>query len=179
MTARIAVSAPLFFLLACWGPQLPIAEAATAHVRQDSVSPDSCRNLGCDYDCSQEYDITLNGSAITLTPTTQPPSGCTCLTGTGVVSGDVGTGGFPDGTTFVARGNGGSIDVVVGGGCTGTYRVTSGQLFGVQATSDASNTILGIEPASANLPLLGVFALTSCDLSPGLLNYHHLTLAGH
>jgi len=123
-------------------------DVSNGHIRQTDVSPSSCKDLGCNYECSKAYDVTTIGDEMFLAPTSGQPSSCSgpCYSGTGTVSGDVARGTFPDGTTFLAQGNGDGIDVIVAGMCHGKYTVTSGEVLSV---TDAGGGAAGASPSTS------------------------------
>jgi len=71
-------------------------------------TPSTCASAGTDCDCSEEYDVAVVGSQITLTPAVfavsarENTSSCSCFDGTGEVNGDRVTGTFGNGARFSA-----------------------------------------------------------------------------
>ena len=101
-------------------------------------TPSTCASAGTDCDCSEEYDVAVAGSQITLTPTVfavsaaENTSSCSCFDGTGEVNVVRVTGTFGNGARFSALLDANSDMAVLNISygyyqtCTGTYDLGGG-----------------------------------------------------
>ena len=132
-------------------------------VTRISVTPAYCEVVGCDYACSAEYSVSVDGDGDTLTlaPQSTTVGVCECYSATLYITGSNVAGTFPDGTSVDGRLNSdNTVTVTYGGQCIGRYttvyryaRSTAGSIAPTDSVHDDTDDAVhdDTDDAGANL----------------------------